>query len=136
MNQLYLWKMGEAPEPPPGFVLLDLHPAFDPWVLLERTKGAPVPEDLIPLAQVHHALNAVLHSVNKGSWMRWFGGPMPVAPGVLVDVEHRDGRTYFRQFAGSEEGAACEWEHGDGGDAPTDPADIIAYRRSPPRGQI
>lgn len=134
MSMFYLWKMGDAPEPPAGFILHDAY-GMEPWVVLQRTKGAPVPNDLIPMPLAHRALDAILNRVDDGSWVKWLGGKMPVPQGTLVDVEHRDGTCHFQQFAGSEHGAACEWEHGDGGEYLTDPADIIAYRRSPRRGR-
>lgn len=46
---------------------------------------------------------------SKGDWIEWTGGPMPVPPGTLVDIRHRDGDEYLDQAAGSR---FCEkWTH-------------------------
>jgi hypothetical protein len=56
-------------------------------------------------------------------WVEWAGGDMPMEPGTLVDVRHRDGEVYTRVPAGS---IYCEdWSRND--DNPYD-GDIMAYR--------
>lgn len=57
-------------------------------------------------------------------WTDWAGGDMPVPPGVLIDVEYRNGTG--RVVRGGEVGAAI-WDH------LGTPGDIVRYRlRNPP----
>jgi hypothetical protein len=57
-------------------------------------------------------------------WRPWSGGEMPVPPGVLIDVEYRNGTG--RAVCAGEMGAHW-WRHGNGSH------DIVRYRlRNPP----
>lgn len=67
---------------------------------------------------------------NARPWILWAGGSCPFAPGTLVDVRHRDGRTHYAAPCGADLSAAEDWSHGDELGL-ANPGDIVAYRQTP-----
>ncbi|AXQ69385.1 hypothetical protein HOU02_gp340 [Caulobacter phage CcrBL9] len=104
------------------------------WTFITISPGDVPPEGAVPISFIHAAVEQAYNAYHLNGWINWEGGEMPLPQGTLVDVKHRDGTTYTEQFAGSIEGAAAEWFHGDEQNGATSPADIIAYRRTPRRG--
>ncbi|AXQ69945.1 hypothetical protein HOU03_gp323 [Caulobacter phage CcrSC] len=104
------------------------------WTFITLAPGDAPPDGAVPISFIRMAIDQAYNAYHRNGWINWEGGPMPVPHGTLVDVKHRDGETHTEQYAGSIEGAAAEWHHGDNLGSPTDPADIIAYRRTPRRG--